>query len=625
MKNTIQKIYKMENLATIIEFINKANKSDIDKYLDKLDDYYYNNNDPILDDSTYDLIQSFYENRFGKRPKVRSIPTNDNKINLPIYLPSLNKVKNSDDISKYSKQLPGPYIVTDKIDGHTALYVIKDNQTFLYSGGDGYTGNNISHLLKYLNLPKIDNNCYIRGELVIYKTDFDKYKGDKKTKRGMLSSILYTQDLDEQLYKLLHFIPYNLYNDKNLTPLEQYTILKEKFEVPYMLELQILDENVLLNHLKDRKQNAPYDIDGLVITQNKYYDIIPGENPKEKVAYKVISELKVATVVNIEWSVSRHKYLKPIIKTEPIKLLDKTVKSFTGFNAAFIYNNNIGKGSKLLVTISGDTIPTVLDVIESTKPELPPDDGTWKWNETKVDIVLLEENDVVKIEKISEFFKQLNAKFVGRQTVEKLYQQGLTDINKILEADINQILGPGIADLSANRIITNINESLNKANLATLMSASSCFGVGFGEKKIQMVLDLYPDILEMEINDFLFELLINIKGYDEKTASRFIQGLINFKEFMNNTPKIKNRVLQLTDKKPKKLDLYGHNIVFTGFRNNDLKAEIESRGGKVSTSVSKNTTLVLISDKPKDTAKLNKAVELNIPIMYVSDFKSAIN
>ena len=248
------------------------------------------------------------------------------------------------------------------------------------------------------------------------------------------------------------------------------------------------------------------------------------------VAFKEYGETAIATVINVEWEVSKNKLIKPKIKINPVTINNFTIKSLTGFNAGWILENNVGAGSQLVIT--HNTIPHILSVLHSTIALLPPNPETWKWNDTKVDIELLEENDEVKIARIYEFFKQIGAKYLGEITIAKLYKAGFDTVKKIVNMKKEDFikkkiegLGEGIYD----RMRLSIDESISKATLLQLMSASCVFGIGFGEKKFILITDTYPNILEMEptIQD-----IISIKGFADKTAERFIEGLPKFRDFM---------------------------------------------------------------------------------------------
>lgn len=212
-------------------------------------------------------------------------------------------------------------------------------------------------------------------------------------------------------------------------------------------------------------------------------------------------------------------------------------------------------------------------------------------------------------------------------------------------------LGEGIYD----RMILSIEKALSTVTLPQIMSASCVFGIGFGIKKLELITNTYPDILFRNIT---VEEIVNIKGFAGKTAERFVNGLPKFREFLKDIPFLSLRFLQVSAKKEitpedflhsnlttietkdkpepnlkivilpsennrKQEEIIGKTIVFTGFRDKTLESQIKSLGGKVTTSVSKNTTCVVTGGaKGTGSSKETKALENNIPIYSLKQFKT---
>src|SRR5581483_6015454 len=165
----------------------------------------------------------------------------------------------------------------------------------------------------------------------------------------------------------------------------------------------------------------------------------------------------------------------------------------------------------------------------------------WEWNESGVEIVLLEETDEVKIMKLYEFCKQLGVKYAGQSLISKFYEAGFNTIKKLVESKkedfIRQIKNmPGVGEKKIDTFIENLNIALLETSLPELMSASGTFGIGFGAKKIKMVTDVYPNILSIEPT---IDKLKEIQGFGEKTAERFVNGLPKFKAFLKDIPRLK--------------------------------------------------------------------------------------
>lgn len=156
------------------------------------------------------------------------------------------------------------------------------------------------------------------------------------------------------------------------------------------------------------------------------------------------------------------------------------------------------------------------------------------------------------------------------------------------------------------------------------MSATNLFGRGLGERKIKPIMDNIPDILTSEeSNEAKVEKILKIKGMAKKSAEAFVEKIPKFLQFL------KNSNLEYKLKQPitfkisidKSHPLYEKKIVITGFRDKQLEEDILSKGGEISTSVSKNTFILIAKDPNDDTGKVLQAKEKNISIMSMEEFK----
>jgi DNA ligase (NAD+) len=625
-------------------------KEEFETLLFKLSDIYYNKkleqrqnkddqekkNDGEVSDEVYDSLVNTYNLKFGEEYKSVgcTVPFKNKEI-LPKYMGSLNKAKSKIEVDRWVKKYPSNYVISNKIDGVSALY----SGNKLWTRGNGIEGTNISHILKYLNMPQINKKCFIRGELYMPKSIFnEKYKCHFSNARNMVAGLLnpLTKQPKSDIIRDLVFMAYE-YDDK-FSYHSMYTQLNIieglgfktpwfKIEKPSKITLEYLTS--LMNK---QKVISDYDMDGLVIivdnAQPKSYEKI---NPPHAIAFKIEGDLIQTTVEYVQWNISKHGFLKPRVKIEKIQLCGVEIKWTTGFNAKFIVDNKIGKGSKLIITRSGDVIPYIKKVISNSdtgKPDMP-SDIEYYWNETEVDIILCEENNDLKIRKIAEFFKSLDAKFVGKSTIMKLYNNGYSTIHKIINASVDDLLKiNGIKIKGSTRIVDAIKECITNVPLANIASASGCFGIGFGHKKIQSILDYYSnDILLFNDNnrskEDLIDMIKRVDGINTKTAKRFVNNLDDMRGFLNINSKItikKEKIKYIFEDKDN--DLNGKIIVFTGVRDNKIEEIISNMGGKVTTSVSKKTNILVTAHRFSGSSKEIKADQLrDIDIMTIDEFK----
>ena len=636
------------------EFLKKGEKSQIDGWLKAIDENYYRGS-PSFTDENYDNLIKIYESRFGKRETVGSQPTHS-EVNLPIAMMSLDKIMAEKELQSFMQKNPGPYIVMSKVNGNSALYF----KNKLYNRGDGTIGTDLSHMLPFLNLPPSEN--YIKGELVITKNDYAPYQAQYKTNLSMINGLLNSRSADPEKLKLFKFVAYDLIEEGSNMSTTLKKLKDMKFSTPKYVDFDTLSIEFLSSTFQQFKEEEEYDIDGLVISSVREVPVserLIRENPKYMVAFKEYGETAVATVESVVWEVSKNKLVKPKVKIIPVTINNFTISSLTAFNAGWVRDNNVGEGTQLIIT--HNTIPHILSVVSGTKASLPPDEESWEWNETNVDIILKEENDEVKIAKIYEFFKQLEAKYCGEVTIGKLYHAGYDTVFKIVAMQKDEFLSrkiPGLGEGVFDRMKNSIDKCFENVKLSQLMSASCAFGIGFGTKKLDLVVSQYPNVLS---EDITVEQVSAIKGFADKTAERFLAGLPKFREFLdqlqsvkkiNFEKKLENKVEieQKEDKEVEKLEkkviglklkkvepenkkekkeekksennISGQTVVFTGFRDKNLENNIINSGGKVTTSVSGKTSFVVVGGKKgTGSAKETKAAELGIPIYSLEEFK----
>jgi len=649
-------IYKLldDNIDDIIQTVNdiKLYETIINTANDK-----YHNSISVINDYTFDELMNKLmildpTNKILKR--VGYTVDSINKVRLPYHMGSMTKIKmeNVDMFDKYKRQFKGPYLVSDKLDGISALLIInKDGTTNLYTRGDGTIGSNISHLVPYLNIKNMDNiklwinknkldRIVLRGEIIIPKDVFNsKYVDIAANTRNFTSGQVNSKKIDGNILKDIDVVFYEVIEPWKSVD-GQYNILTEinlnvsPFEI-------ISNNNLTLSNLstilKTRKSISKYDIDGIIISDiNEHQRNVDG-NPEYSFAYKENVEMKDAIVEEVEWNVSKDGYLKPRVRITPIKLGGVQITYATAHNAKYILDNKIGPNSVIEITRSGDVIPYIVRVKKPvSEAQMPSQEyGEWTWTKSGVDIVLNtnELSDEQLIKTLSYFVKKLDIKNVDESTFRTIVENGLikelSDIFTLSKERLLQL--DGFQEKKATKIMNELSDGFNRMKLADLMIASNLFGHGFGEKKIRKILSVYPDVIltikkKTEIE--LYNMIVNINGFDEITTRQFIEHLPKFNSFFDTKiPKnIRERLLLDTNIQPisnatnNTKPLNGLKFVFTGFRNKSWEKIITDNGGEITSTVSKNTSFVIVESLDDSSSKINKARQLNIPIKLRSEF-----
>jgi NAD-dependent DNA ligase len=280
--------------------------------------------------------------------------------------------------------------------------------------------------------------------------------------------------------------------------------------------------------------------------------------------------------------------------------------------------NSLGKNSIVKITRSGDVIPFIVEVIKtSVRPSMP--DFKYKWNENKVDIIIEDdEENISEIKMISSFFAGMGIKSISDATVQKIYKEGYTSLIKIFKASKEYFEKiEGFQKRLAEKIHNNIHDGLKNTSIDTILGSSGVFGEGLGKRKIKVLIDNFPDILESKLSKKeLFERIVCIPSYSDKTAEKVINNLDKAKQFVKEIEPF------ITPMQPINITstLEDITVLFSGFRDQELEKKIISRGGKVLTSVSKNLKILIVKSISSSTSKIEKARSLNIEILLYDEF-----
>ena len=135
-----------------------------------------------MTDTENDMILDELKRRDSKHKLLSKIGADihtKNKVKIPFYMGSMDKIKpDTGDLGKWIKKYKGKYVLSDKLDGTSALLVLRtDGKNMLFTRGNGIYGTNISSMLKGINgIPDIKDNLVVRGELLVSKKNYEKKK-----------------------------------------------------------------------------------------------------------------------------------------------------------------------------------------------------------------------------------------------------------------------------------------------------------------------------------------------------------------------------------------------------------------------------------------------------------------
>ena len=593
----------------------------------------YYNEDEIITDSQYDILKEFIEKKFPENMAIKMIgsPVNKKKVKLPYEMWSMDKIKpDTGVLNRWLEKYKDKKVISGKLDGVSGLYSTEGGIPRLYTRGNGKIGQDISHIIPFLQLPT-EEGIVIRGEFIIDKNIFQKsYNTKAANARSFVSGTINLKTPDPSRYMDIDFVAYEVIKPI-LSPSKQMKWLENHNVKPVINIIRDQVSNKFLSQLLQYiRTDYKYEIDGIIVCNDNIYPR-ESKNPKHAFAFKmVLTEQEAeAKVLDVIWTPSKDGMLKPRVQFEPVVINGVTLQFASGYNAKFILENKIGIGSIIRVIRSGDVIPKIIEVMGNAEPKMP--NVQWKWNKTTVEAIMSNANscEIVREKTIARFFTKLEVEGLRIGTIKKMIESGFDSIEKILEMDTEDFLScEGFQEKKAKKIYKNIKKQVKECSLARLMAASNLMGRGMGERRSKMVLDVFPDILITELSrEEKIKLVQEIDGFAGKTAELFVKQIPKFMEFVcENNLEYKLKIIKI-NKNSINHPLNGKSIVFTGFRpSKELKQRISIITGKgLGNSVNSKTFALVAKDLSKKSEKIKKAEDLNIPIFSLESFCSQYN
>ena len=300
---------------------------------------------------------------------------------------SLDKLHNWKELKS---SLRNTEVITSlKLDG-LSVVMYYENGKFVsaVTRGDGKVGIDISDKVAVIlnNKSLWGDTSFtggIRGEIIMPSAQFEMYRRDHpdaKNARNTTAGLINSKDLSPDLV-LLDIVVYKVVGGNILFQSYENMMkwLQSRYDHVVRYDKTKLYEDTLNPRMVDYKDNwyNTYPADGIVIANDA---IICNElNSNEfsyefdSQAFKFPAESKITTVKSVDWSLSKTKYMIPVINVEPVDLSGTTVQFATGFNAKYIKDHNIGPGAKIELCKSNEIIPYVLNVVEPCNDNVLPD------------------------------------------------------------------------------------------------------------------------------------------------------------------------------------------------------------------------------------------------------------
>ena len=571
-----------------------------------------------------------------------------NKVEHNHHMLSLDKTKDIKEIQKFVYN--NDYIAMAKMDGLTcSLRYVNGRLISAETRGNGLVGEDILHnALQVKNIPNrinFQDELIVDGEIICTYENFKDFESEYKNPRNFASGSIRLLDSKESSMRKLSFVAWDC-----IKGLNDFTLLGKLCKlsdfgftiVPTRRDISNYDIEKVIKNIQLDCQKLEYPIDGVVFKYNKCSEYeAAGKTDhhfKGGLAYKFYDEEYETTLRNVEWTMGRTGVLTPVALLEPINIDGSEVSRASLHNISIMDELGIRyQDTKVMVYKANMIIPQISRVLPYEGeiasliniPAVCPICGepTIIKGENGVRVLYCSNPSCEGklINRLDHFFgkKGLDAKGLSKATFEKLIDWGwvenIKDVFKLQEHKKEWEKMQGFGEKSVEKILQAI-EDCKSCSLEAVISAAGIPLIGRTVgKDLSKRFGSYSELREAVESGFDFT---SFGGYGwemHKAISDFDYSELDY---------IVDNYLQIKENKKEENELKLKDLTFcvTGkvhiWKNRDsLSALIESLGGKVTGSVSKNTNYLINNDINSTSAKNKKAQELGIPILSEEDFQ----
>jgi DNA ligase (NAD+) len=585
---------------------------------------------------------------------------------------SIDNTYNADDLREWDTSVrkalgkePVTYVIEPKIDGVSMSLIYEDGLlTVGVTRGDGERGDDVTHNIK--TMPEVPLRLHAdkppklfeaRGEVYMTRAEFMRINnrrslaGEKpyENPRNLTTGTLKLLDPKISASRRLSFFAYALGAVEGLsikTHLEALATLKKfGFPVnPHTHQCTTIDEVIAYcESWADKRQELPYDTDGLVIKVNDFAQRqrlgYTSKFPRWARAYKFAAEQATTKLAKIELQVRTTGRLTPVAHLEPpVRLAGTTVSRASLHNADYIASKDIRVGDSVIVEKKGEIIPYVVGPVAESRtggekvfkfPKTCPVCGSPAAHEEDSPFYLCTGGVACPAQvrgRLEAFASRdrMDIEGLGEKLVHQLVSTGLvksvTDLYRLTKDQLVNLERMG--EKSAQNLLDGI-EASKQRGLARLLAGLSIYMVG--DSMAEILTQEFPTI------DALMAASVEqlqVKGFGPKRAQS-VHNFFHSEAGRKLVAELRELGVKLTEdpkKKPAGSNLSGKTFVVTGTLKNYGRDEIEglikSLGGKATGSVSKKTDYVVAGENAG--SKLTKANELGVKVLTEEEFDKLV-
>jgi len=654
---------------------------------------YYILNDPLISDYEYDLLYKMLEKMEEDTPSLVTADSPTQRVakgltkDFPtvqhlVPMLSLDNSYNEEDLKDFdrkAKELTGAnkieYCAEPKFDGGS-ISLIYENDMLVRGAtrGNGTEGDEITTNIRQIRSIPLSaafskyglQQVEIRGEVLINKSNFAKYN-QKLVDEGLpplanprnaASGTLRIKDPAEARRRNLEAFVYNI---------SDYTLIKGKkvsdllqthsgslellwelgFRSPKkeMKVFSSIDKIIdFCNEFEVKRDNLPYEIDGMVIKTNKVelqeQMGMTTHHPRWAIAYKFKARQGTSKLLNVEFQVGRTGSITPVAKIQPVAIGGVTVGSISLFNEDVIKEKDLMIGDSVLVERAGDVIPYIVkslaDVRNGTEKKIKfpttcpvcssklyKEEGEAVWRCINI------ECPAQVVERIIHFVSKdaMDIRGFGEANVRKFYELNLLkDIPGIYTLDFKAI---GEMEGFGKKSIDNLQQAIINSKGQPLNRLIFGLGIRFvGETTAKTLAHAVSHLLDFK--NFSLEQLQNLEDVGPKVAGS-IHHFFSNQDNIQMLKQLEKLGLRLNNEKKELAtggNLEGLTFLFTGtlptLKRGSAEEMVEQNGGAIVSGVSSKLNYLVVGEDAG--SKLEKAKKINtVKIISESEFLSMIN
>lgn len=657
----------------------KERYEELIKIINEADYNYHTLDNPTITDQEYD---KYLRELFDIEKQNPSIIRSDSpsvrvggkvldefkKVTHSIPMLSLSNVFNQSEIEAFDNRIKKEgispnYVCELKIDGlSVSLHYERGKFISAATRGDGVIGEDITENVKTIKtVPLVLNkpiDIEVRGEIYMSKATFNNLNEKRKEKglplfqnpRNAAAGSVRQLDSKIAAARKLECWIYHLPNPEDYGITTHFAALEFMKDLGFRVNPNnklVYNINELLEFIEYQTKNRdslPYEIDGIVIKLNNIADQkkmgFTAKYPKWATAYKFPAREVLTKLVDIKFTVGRTGQITPNAVLEPVIVQGSTIRRATLHNEDFVKSKDLKIGDIVSIRKAADVIPEVVRVIKDRRDGTEKDFKMIKFcpicneplikKDEQVDYFCLNPNcDARKIEGLIHFVsrKAMNIDGLGDRIIEDFYNMhfinNFVDIYRLGNHKKDLVELEGFGDKSIDNILNSIENSKSNS-LERFIFALGIPNVGEKTSKIlakkykTMTNFMEADFDELksiyDIGEIIAKSIINYFSvdYNKIQVLELIKIGVNEKCLLTESVENKN----FTEK----------TFVITGTLSSsrdEIREKIESLGGKVTDSVSKKTSVVIVGENPG--SKYEKAQKFGIEIWNEEKLNEMMN